>query len=206
MMHDLLVATHNKAKLAELRLGLASLEAQHVRLLTLDDFRITAEPEETGTTFSENARLKAMYYGDKTGKPALADDGGVLIDILHGEPGVKSRRWLGYDASDEELIAYTLKRLEGVAAKDRGARLQTNVCYYNPSTKLLVQEEEHVAGTIAVVPSGRATNGYPFRALFIITQFNKYYDELTDADHLAINHRLKALRRMIPSIGRDLLQ
>ncbi|MBP7967512.1 non-canonical purine NTP pyrophosphatase, partial [Candidatus Woesebacteria bacterium] len=103
-MHKLLLATTNKAKQAEITFGLQPLLEKGVTIVSLRDFPSIEEPEETGATFEENAKLKAQYYAQKTGLPALADDGGLMIDALGGEPGVKSRRWPGYSATDTELI------------------------------------------------------------------------------------------------------
>src|SRR3989344_5109954 len=96
-MKTLLIATHNTAKLKELKLGLRDLEKQGVKIITLNDLKISKNPEETGKTFRENAILKAKFYADLTNLPTIADDGGIIIPLLNNEPGVKSRRWLGYE-------------------------------------------------------------------------------------------------------------
>lgn len=199
-MKQVLLATHNKAKLAELMLGAMKLKEKGWGVLSLNDLKIKADPEETGKTFEDNSILKAKYYGHLTGLPTIADDGGLLIDILNGEPGVKSKRWLGYDASDEELIAYTLKRLKGLAKNKRTAYLQTSLCFYNPQTKEMIIKKKRIKGYIALQPSGRPTQGYPYRALFVVKKYNKYYDELTDEEHRVINHRLKALDWLVEKI------
>lgn len=199
-MKQILLATTNKAKIEELRLGTKELEKNGYEIITLADLNIKIEPEETGKTFKENAQLKAQFYGDLTHIPAIADDGGLMIDILDGEPGVKSKRWLGRDATDEELIVHTLNELKNVPIDKRSASLQTCLCFYNPQTKKLLFEEEKIKGHIATEPSGRPTHGYPFRALFVVEQFGKYYDELTDEEHIQVNHRLHALERLTKEI------
>jgi len=199
-MKQILLATHNKAKLSELMLGARSLKDHGWEILSLSDVKVTIDPEETGKTFEDNSILKAKYYGDLTNLPTIADDGGLLIDILNGEPGVKSKRWLGYDATDEELIEYTLKRLKNLPIHKRTAYLQTSLCFYNPQTKQTILKKERIKGYIGLKSSGRPTQGYPYRALFIVTKYNKYYDELTDEEHHAINHRLKALRWLVEKI------
>lgn len=224
-MKKLLLATHNQAKLEELKLGVKELVKKGVKALTLNDLKITQNTQESGKTFCENAQIKAKFYGDLTGLPTIADDGGLIIPHLNNEPGVKSRRWLGYEATDEELIAYTFQRLQGVQKNKRKAFLQTCLCFYFPSivipTKagiyidsrfcgndngIIICQQEKIKGYIAEKPSGRPTFGYPFRALFIVDKFNKYYDELTEEEHLKINHRLKALKRLIKKIEKYLLQ
>lgn len=193
----LLLATHNQAKLEELKIGIKPLIKKGVKIVALSDLNIKKNPKETGKNFEENAKLKAKFYGDLTGYPTIADDGGLIIPFLNNEPGVKSRRWLGYEANDEELIIYTLQRLKGLPKEKRTAYLQVCLCFYNPKTKKAIYEQEKIKGYIAQKPSGKATNGYPFRALFIFDKYNKYYDELTKEEHLQINHRLKALRGLV---------
>ncbi len=201
-MKSLLVATTNKAKLAELMLGLKKLEQKRLKVFSLNNLSITEEPEETGKTFKENSLLKAKFYAKISGLPTLADDGGLIIPALNNEPGVKSRRWLGREATDKELIDYALRRLHptGEIRIDRTAYLETCLCFYDPKTKKQLCEQEKIKGLIAEKPSGRPTLGYPYRALFIVKEFNKYYDELTDEEHKIINHRLKALKRLVIKI------
>jgi len=199
-MKKILIATTNKAKLKEIKNGLKPLLKQKIKLLTLTDVGVEEKPEESGKTFCENAKIKAKFYAQKTGLPTLADDGGLLIPFLNNEPGVRSRRWLGYEASDEELINYTLERLKNVPKEKRTAYLQVCLCFFDPKTKKIFFEEEKIEGFIAKKPSGRKTFGYPFRALFIVKKFNKYYDELNKEEHQQINHRLAALKKLIKKI------
>jgi len=194
---NLLIATHNQAKLKELQLGLRPLEKQGIKFVSLNDLKITSQPEETGKTFCENSLIKAKYYGDLTSLPTIADDGGLIIPYLNNEPGIKSRRWPGVEASDEKLINFTLGHLRGVLGVKRTAYLQTCITFFNPNTKQIFQQTEKIKGHIAEKPSGKATNGYPFRALFIVDKFNKYYDELSKKEHEIINHRLKAIGKLI---------
>jgi XTP/dITP diphosphohydrolase len=199
-MKKILIATTNKAKLKEIKNSLKPLLKQKIKLLTLTDVGVEEKPEESGKTFCENAKIKAKFYAQKTGLPTLSDDGGLLIPFLNNEPGVRSRRWLGYEASDDELINYTLERLKNVPKEKRIAYLQVCLCFFDPRTKKIFFEEEKIEGFIAKKPSGKKTFGYPFRALFIVKKFNKYYDELNKEEHQQINHRLSALKRLIKKI------
>jgi len=205
-MKKLLIATHNKAKLEEITLGITSFIKKGIKTVNLNDLHITDDPEESGKTFEENAKIKALFYGNKTGLSTIADDGGLHIEILKGEPGVKSRRWMGREATDEELIAYTLQKLKGLPKEKRTAYLRTTLCFFDPSTKFIACEGEKIRGYIPEKESGNPTHGYPYRALFIPEGFYKYYDELTDREHLEINHRLKALKRLLKKIQSHLLQ
>lgn len=196
-MRKILIASTNPGKIAEIKIGLQELGKQGIRVFTLNDVKVgEKEPVETGRTFQENAFIKAKFYADLTHLPVLSDDGGLIIPYLNNEPGVKSRRWLGCDATDEELISHTLHNLRGCVGKKRTAYLETCLCFYNPQINKLIYETEKIKGHIAEKTSGRPTNGYPFRALFIVDKFNKYYDELTKEEHHQINHRLKALKRL----------
>jgi XTP/dITP diphosphohydrolase len=202
----LLLATHNKAKLGELTLGIAPLTHDGIIPVSLRDVSISEDPEETGATFGDNAVIKAKYYAGRTGLPTIADDGGLTIDVLQGEPGVHSKRWLGRDAQDLELIEYTLKRLRGVPDKNRTASLQTTLCYFNPKTGALFTETGKISGSIARKSSSNPRAGYPYRALFIVDAYGKYYDELSPQEHAQINHRLQALSRLVKKIKTDLVE
>ena len=206
---DLLIATHNPAKKEELRQGFSylSVETGHdLSLQFLDHLHISADPKETGNTFLENARLKSHYFANLSHLPTVADDGGIEIDILNGEPGVHSKRWLGRDASDAELIQYTLVQLKDIPVEKRSAQFTTCLYYYNPRTGFETSITESLKGHIALHSSNLAINGFPYRALFIVDKYNKYYDELTEKEHHDINHRLRAIQKLIPFIKEDLLQ
>lgn len=192
----ILIATHNPGKLKELQNGLLILKNHGCEIVSLKELSIDNEPEETGKNFQENSLLKAKYYSQISHLPTISDDGGLGIPILNGEPGVKSRRWKGYDATDEELIQYTLEKLKKYHGNDRSAYLQTCVTFYDPRTRTSYSETEQVDGCIADVASKKRIAGYPFRAVFIVKKFNKYYDDLTEKEHNEINHRIIALRRL----------
>ena len=98
-MKKLLIATTNKGKLKEISEFLTDLP---FKLLSLNDIGITEDVEETGKTYEENSRIKALFYAKKSGLPAISDDGGIEIKAIDNEPGIKSRRWLGYEATDED--------------------------------------------------------------------------------------------------------
>ena len=205
-MKSLLVATHNPGKLNDIKKGLETLKKKGVIILSLNDLNIKDEPEETGKTFQENALLKARYYANVSGLPTLADDGGLRIEILNGEPGVKSRRWPGFAATDEELISYTLEKLKGVPIEKRKAILMTCLSFYDPSSKTDILECEENHGVIAEKASPTRIKGYPYRSLFIIEKFNKYYYDLTEEEHVKTNHRLIAVKRISEKLGKYLLQ
>jgi XTP/dITP diphosphohydrolase len=203
---QLLIATHNPAKKEELKNAFFPLTQSGLHLTSLDDVKISLDPEETGQTFIENARLKAHFFADLSKLPVVADDGGIEIDALDGKPGVHSKRWLGRDASDAEMISYTIEKLKDVPLEKRIAHFTVCLYYYNPLTGFETSITQSVDGHISTTPSGFARKGFPYRALFIVDKFNKYYDELSLEEHHAINHRIQAVRNLIPFIKKDLLQ
>ncbi len=178
-----LVATKNQGKAREIKefLGIG------FELVSLADFPDAPDVEETGDTFEQNALLKARTYFEWSGLPSVADDGGLEIDFLNGEPGVKSRRWPGYEATDEELIEMALKKLEGIPKERRTARLRTVSLYYDGKQPLI--RTASVEGYITEDYCGRCEKGYPFRSIFWIPKFNKLYQDLTHEEHEEINHR-----------------
>ncbi len=208
-MKILLIATHNPAKIKELALGLKPLREKGIKLVTLEDLGITDEPEETGNTFEDNALLKAKYYSLLTRLPTISDDGGIVIEALSGEPGVKSKMWLGGAAPDEGVLGNNFEKVKGKA--NRKAYLETCICFYdlrndNVAQRTTFAETERIYGRIADAVNDKRSKGFPFRALFIVDEYNKYYDELTGQEHESINHRLKALKRLATKIEQYLLQ
>ena len=196
----LLIATTNPAKQAELTAGVME-HAPHVEILTLDDFPEAPEPEETGETFLENAQIKAEYYGDLFGVPTLADDGGFAIDILGGEPGVKAKRWLGRPALEVELATHAIERLVGKPKNERTAVLETCLFFYDPNTGKSFSTQEKVLGWVAEELPEEITPGFPYRAIFYVSEFDKRYDDLTPAEHAKVNHRLLALKKLLSQIS-----
>lgn len=184
-----LLATRNPAKQRELLPLLADLP---VRWLTLADWPDAPEVEETGSTFEENALLKARFYATWSGLPALADDGGLEIDALGGEPGVRSRRWLGDEDDDEALIAYTLERMRGVPPEQRGAQFRVVLALAWPNGTHVLSTGA-IRGVISSVPSPRRDPGFPYRAVFWLPEVGKFYLDLTAAEHEQLNHRRAAI-------------
>ncbi len=200
MKKKILIATTNPGKFNELRTFLSDLPYEFV---SLSDMGITLNVDETGKTFQENAILKAKTYADLAGIPAIADDGGFEIDALHGEPGVKSHRWISGDKedSDDDLIAYAIKRLEGVPISDRGAQLRLVLAFAIPQG-VNVTSEASIRGIVAQTPSVTRTPGFPYRALLYLPELRKFYDTalLTPAETAQLNHRKKAIDQLSPKM------
>jgi len=203
----LLIGTKNAGKLGEM----ARFLGPGFELLSLADVGMPVpDVAETGATLTDNAVLKAKAYFAWSGIPTVADDAGLEIDALGGEPGVKSRRWptLGElatgipprEKTDEEMIGMALERLDGVPPEQRTARL-VMVCAFHDGRRTLTASAA-IAGLITEEQLVPHTRGYPFRSIFWLPRFAKTYEELTEAEHDAVNHRREAygtLRTLILS-------
>jgi XTP/dITP diphosphohydrolase len=201
-----LIATTNPGKLREITKFLADLP---IELISLDKLNIKQRVEETGSTFKENAIIKARFYKKISGLLTLADDGGAEIDALNGEPSVKTRRWVHQDrdSTDEELIAYTLKKLNDVPFEQRGMQLRLVLVLATPGDKIYTSEAK-IRGIVATKPHGQAYEGFPFRRLMYLPEIGKFYnhDLLTPHENEKLNHRKRALEKLKPIIKKLLLK
>jgi XTP/dITP diphosphohydrolase len=201
-MHiKLLVATTNPGKLREIRRILGDLP---VELLSLGDFPGIPEPEETGTTFEENARLKALYYdktiGGATSAPAhrgpiytVAEDSGLVVDALNGEPGVHSARFLGSDATYPERFEEIFRRLAARPLAPRTARFVAAVCVVRDAS-VTYEATGTVEGEIASAPRGE--RGFGYDPIFYYPPHAATLAEVTDEEKVAVAHRGKAFRKL----------
>src|SRR3989344_4559957 len=177
----LLIATKNPGKAREIKQFLG----KDFDIISLPDLPDAPDIEETGKTFEENAILKAKAYFEWSSIPSVADDAGLEIDFLNGEPGVKSRRWLGYEMTDQEMINTALDKLKGVPLEKRTARLVAIGSYCDGKNTII--ERGSTDGLILEKQTIKCERGYPFRAIFWIPRFNKLYQELTHEEHEQIN-------------------
>jgi XTP/dITP diphosphohydrolase len=187
-MPTLLIATTNQNKLREYAAIFAGLPLE---LRTLRDVGIADDVEETGATFAENARLKAEYYAARSGLVALADDSGLEVHALGGEPGVRSHRYAGPDATDADRNALLLKKLEGVPFHARLARFVCAIVIASPSGAV-EQVEGALPGVIEFAPRG--ANGFGYDPLFYLLDENATLAELPPERKNQISHRAIAAR------------
>ncbi len=184
-----IIATGNAHKLLELERILAPLGIDAVSTkakgIPLDDV------EETGTTFEENAYLKAKAACDKTGLPAVADDSGLCVDALNGEPGVYSARYAGENATDEQRYQKLLHNLKDVPTENRTARFVSAVCCVWPNGESLTVRGE-CEGTIGFEPLGE--NGFGYDPVFLVGE--KSFAQLSAGEKDAISHRGRALVKL----------
>ncbi|MGI8913800.1 MAG: RdgB/HAM1 family non-canonical purine NTP pyrophosphatase [Chloroflexota bacterium] len=190
------LATRNRGKLAEFQDLFGSLD---FTVQSLDQLGVAEEVEETGETFAENAALKARAAVLATGLPALADDSGLEVDALGGEPGVRSARWAGaVGAADRN--ARLLQRLAGVPDAERGARFVCVIAVCHPTGGSASARGE-VAGRITRHPQGE--NGFGYDPLFLLPDLGRTYAQLTPEEKNGRSHRARAfaaLRPLLPSL------
>lgn len=184
-----IIATHNKKKLAELSRILAPLG---ITAVTDTDLKITLpEVEETGTTFAENAYLKAVSACAFSGYPAIADDSGLCVDALDGAPGVYSARYAGEGVADIENNHKLLEALRDVPTERRTARFVCSICCLFPNGDRLTAEGM-CPGQIDFTPRGGG--GFGYDPLFLYE--GRSFSELPAAEKDAVSHRGNALREL----------
>lgn len=197
IMKQILIATHNPGKIIEYKMILRDISSQ---LLMLSDLGISAEPEEDGATFEENALKKAEFYSAFSDLPILAEDSGLEIDYLHGEPGVHSRRWPGHKATDEELVEMALQKLKGVPYERRTAQFRVVMAYKPSRQEKAVTAEGILRGYILEKPAAPIIPGFPFRSLFYVPEIKKTLGELNMQEEAKVAHRRKAMEALRPLI------
>ena len=185
----LLLATNNKGKAREYA---RLLEGIPFVLVTPSDMNITADVKETGETFEENAILKATTLSAASGLPALADDSGLEVDALHGEPGVYSARYAGEKASDSQRVNFLLKKLRQVPEGMRQARFRCVIAIALPGGRVELTSGE-CDGVIALEPRG--DKGFGYDPVFFIPELNKTMAELPPDVKNRISHRARAAEK-----------
>ncbi len=198
MNTKLLVATNNKGKIAEIK---RLLDIPGVELLTATEAGLpdSFDVEETGTTFEENAVLKAVQYAQATGLLAIADDSGMEVAALNGQPGIYSKRFAGENATDAERIAFLLSKLENVPDEKREARFVAAVALAGPQGDLLETRRGICEGYI--LRESRGTSGFGYDPVFAVVEAQgRTLAELSGPEKDAVSHRGNAIRAIRPAI------
>jgi XTP/dITP diphosphohydrolase len=187
---SVVVATRNEGKLREFR---SLLETAGWSIRSLRDLAIETDHEESGSSFEENARLKALAYSRKTTLPVLADDSGLEVSILGGRPGIHSARYAGPGASDADRIRKLLRELEG-HPRARDARF---VCALALARDGVILEEVRgeCKGRIEFEPRGN--QGFGYDPIFLFPELGKTYAELTETEKNLYSHRAHAVSRLL---------
>ncbi|MBZ5638292.1 MAG: RdgB/HAM1 family non-canonical purine NTP pyrophosphatase [Acidobacteriia bacterium] len=194
-MSRLVVATLNAGKLREFR---AALFPAGIEVAGLEALTDRSPVEETGATFEENARIKAEAYSLRTDLEVLADDSGLEVDALHGEPGVRSARYGEADLDDGGRYRLVVERLRGVPPAMRTARFRCALAVARAGRALAVFEGA-AEGRILDAPRGE--NGFGYDPIFFHEGTGRTFAELTRAEKEALSHRGQAIRRMIEAVS-----
>ena len=198
IMQRLLLATRNPGKVREIRALLSHLPLD---IGSLQDLPDPPKMVEDGNTFAENARKKAETLFRFTGGMVLADDSGLEVDILQGEPGVFSARYAGEGATDAGNNAKLLDKLTGVSMHKRTARFCCAIAVAIPGSKIQVVEG-YVRGLIAEEPRG--DQGFGYDPLFLVPAYDKTFAQLSPEIKNGISHRARALARAVMVLEKHL--
>jgi len=194
---QIVFASENKGKIRELQ---ALLTGMDVDLLSLHDYPDVPPIKEDGRTFLENALKKARAVSEYTGRTVIADDSGLEVDCLKGEPGIHSARYSGEGASDEENIRKLLEAMEGVPMDKREAAFRCVLVLYRTDGTFEAFEGE-LKGTISEDPSGEG--GFGYDPVFVVPEYGTTVAEIDPATKNKISHRGKAFAALKASLQRS---
>ena len=195
-MKQLLVATNNAHKLQELQFELGKHD---IKLFTPEQVGISDEfdVEETGTTFAENAELKARAFSKKSGLLSVADDSGLVVNALGGQPGVHSKRWI--EGSDHDRNVHLLKQLE--SKSDRSAQFVTVLALYEPSTDQVTVFDGSVQGSI--IDQERGVAGFGYDPVFVPEGYQETFAELGLVVKATLSHRHRAIEKLAKHLAKQ---
>jgi len=192
----LLIASANKGKVAEYRALLDGLDCE---LLSLSDVGLDGDIPETGATFEENVRIKAVGYAARSGLLTLADDSGLEVEALGGEPGIRSARYAGEHATDADRVAYLLNKLRGVPPERRGARFVCVIAIATPAGEVTFCKGE-CPGSIVMEPCGE--RGFGYDPAFLLPDLGLTMAQLPPELKNRLSHRGRAAAATRPVIQR----
>lgn len=196
-IEKIIFATGNEGKMREVRMILGDLGIQ---VISMKEAGVTAEADENGTTFEENAIIKAKEIMEKTGEIVLADDSGLEVDALGGEPGIYSARYMGYDTSYHIKNNSLIERLEGKTGEERSARFVCAIAACFPDGRVLTTRGT-MEGQIGYEEKGE--NGFGYDPIFYLPEYQCYSAELPLEEKNKLSHRGKALRLMKEALQRE---
>jgi XTP/dITP diphosphohydrolase len=197
----LLLATRNQGKIVEFRRILDALAPGEIELVGLDQFPELHDVDETGSTFEENALLKAREMSEATGLPAIADDSGLCVDALNGDPGIFSARWAGTHGDDKANLEKVLHQLKDVPDEKRSAYFICVAALYLPSGQTHC-EEGRFYGTILHAPVGE--NGFGYDPIFQPKGLDISSAQMSAEEKDEMSHRGKSLRAIAPFVMKAL--
>ncbi|PWB38263.1 MAG: non-canonical purine NTP pyrophosphatase, RdgB/HAM1 family [Parcubacteria group bacterium] len=195
-LEKLLIATHNSGKFAELK---KLFETFGIPIYSLNDLKISEEFEEVGRTFEDNAVAKAKFYFELAKIPTLADDSGLAVDALHGEPGVHSRRWGNAQrGSDQDILDWLLKSLQKVPVEKRNCQFITVAALFDGEE--LITAEGTCRGRIGTELACPIEPGLPYSSIFYPLGHDKVFSQLSIEEKNKISHRGQAVNKIIKKL------
>ena len=197
---DVVIATRNTGKMNEMRKMLFNTSFS---AFSLDEVSVLEEVEETGTSFEENAMLKAKTYGKLSGKLTIADDSGIEVDALGGAPGIYSARYGGDGKDDQDRNKLLLENVEGIPEHQLTARFRCVVALWNPIDNTIVTFDGKIEGKIT--RNVRGENGFGYDPLFFFPEKNKTLAELTLIEKEKVSHRGEAMRKALAYMETNVL-
>ena len=197
MSHKLVLATRNQGKIIEFRRILEALAPGEIELVGVDQFPDLVDVDETGSTFEENSLLKARYTCLATGLPAIADDSGLCVDALNGDPGIYSARWAGEHGNDQANLEKVLDQLKDVPDEKRTAHFMCVASLVLPDGRELVAEGRF-EGHILHAPVGE--NGFGYDPIFQPLGLSISSAQMSAEEKDLVSHRGKSLRSIAPHV------
>jgi len=197
MSHKLVLATRNQGKITEFRRILDALAPGAIELIGVDQFPDLVDVDETGSTFEENSLLKARYTCQATGLPAIADDSGLCVDALNGDPGIFSARWAGTHGNDQANLEKVLAQLEDVPDEKRTAHFMCVASLVLPDGREQVAEGRF-EGHILHAPVGE--NGFGYDPIFQPLGLSISSAQMSAEEKDLVSHRGKSLRSIAPHV------
>lgn len=194
-MKEIVIATQNKGKVAEIALALSKLP---VKVMALSDFGPIPDAVEDGMSFLENALLKARHYAKYTGRACLADDSGLEVDFLQGAPGIYSARFAGEHGNDDDNNQKLLAELRDVSPDQRTAQFRCVLAFVD-SDETVLTTDGVCSGVIGTKMQG--VGGFGYDCLFYVPERKKTMAELSKDEKNAISHRGQALKKMAVELG-----
>jgi XTP/dITP diphosphohydrolase len=197
MSHKLVLATRNQGKITEFRRILDALAPGAIQLIGVDQFPDLVDVDETGSTFEENSLLKARYTCQATGLPAIADDSGLCVDALNGDPGIFSARWAGSHGNDQANLEKVLDQLKDVPDEKRTAHFMCVASLVLPDGREQVAEGRF-EGHILHAPVGE--NGFGYDPIFQPLGLSISSAQMSAEEKDLVSHRGKSLRSIAPHV------
>jgi XTP/dITP diphosphohydrolase len=197
MSHKLVLATRNQGKITEFRRILEELAPGQIELIGVDQFPDLVDVDETGATFGENSLLKARYTSQATGLPAIADDSGLCVDALNGDPGIFSARWAGVHGNDQANLEKVLDQLKDVPDEKRTAHFKCVASLVLPDGREQVAEGRF-EGHILHAPVGE--NGFGYDPIFQPLGLSISSAQMSAQEKDLVSHRGKSLRAIAPHV------